>query len=707
MNFQSSISNLRSSLGKLIAGKSWRSLWGAGLDGSTSEAAELRRPYEQSVWVFRAIQTVAMPIASMPLKFTRPGDSTALTDPEREQFWSRPARSAEGTMSRNDFIEATVAWLQLEGQAFWILDDTWLRSSGMKTKSPLLLVRPDRVRPIHVGGLADGALLGWEFTDGAGKRTLLLPEQVARPRFFNPYDPLKGLAPWRAAKVAAEADFAAGVFARNLSKNNGDRGAYVIAKSGVVDDAQRQQIESMLREKREQSRRGVYKTAFLTGDISVEDPKVQSVDAAFINQRLEHRHEIFIAFGVPASMCDVTASYSVGSASDRYRLIEDTCQPIGAKLCEHIERVETMRSGVELQACFDWSNHSVMQQVRAERATTAEKLWKMGMPMEEVNEYLQLGLPDYEGNKKAWLPMNLQEVGAPEEEPDETPQPPAPKPEEEDSAAAQAAFTRAADSLTSILSQSSASSKAAKDESEELWLKHMALRAAAVKAFKAQLTKTIAEARAETLANLEEKMLQRGLLDLIFDLGKFTVNLWLRSKGVFGNILATAAEQFSEELGLDDPWKMEDPNVMAFMGSRESKIKDAGEHIWHQVKDTINEGLEKGESNAKIAGRVREAFNGISKERAEMIAQTEVSAAYGGARQLGMEQTGVSYKKWLTARDEKVRASHLEVDGDIIPVPEKFTVGDSELMHPGDPHGSAAEVINCRCVCVAARKPKE
>ena len=98
------LSNIRERIGAMIAGKSWRSLWGAGLDGMSSEAAELRRPYEQSPWVFRAIQSVAQPIASIPLKFTRPGDATAITDPELEAFWNRPARSIEGGMSRHSSL---------------------------------------------------------------------------------------------------------------------------------------------------------------------------------------------------------------------------------------------------------------------------------------------------------------------------------------------------------------------------------------------------------------------------------------------------------------------------------------------------------------------------------------------------------------------------------------------------------------------------
>ncbi len=45
--------------------------------------------------------------------------------------------------------------------------------------------------------------------------------------------------------------------------------------------------------------------------------------------------------------------------------------------------------------------------------------------------------------------------------------------------------------------------------------------------------------------------------------------------------------------------------------------------------------------------------------------------------------------------DKKTRPSHQRVDGEIREIDERFSNG---LMFPGDPEGSAGEVINCRCV---------
>lgn len=51
-------------------------------------------------------------------------------------------------------------------------------------------------------------------------------------------------------------------------------------------------------------------------------------------------------------------------------------------------------------------------------------------------------------------------------------------------------------------------------------------------------------------------------------------------------------------------------------------------------------------------------------------------------------------KQWDAVLDGRTRDSHRRVDGEIRELDEKFPNG---LMFPGDPSGSAAEVINCRC----------
>jgi len=372
---------------------------------------KLYRAFEQSTWVMRAIKKIAGPIAAVDLNFSRGGEQ--FQDPELTAFWATPATG----MTRTDLLEATVGWLKLEGEAFWILDDTWLvpfpNFKSQISNLKLTVARPDRMR--HV--VRNGVLVGWEYVDAGGNQAVLLPEQVIQTKFWNPYNDWRGLAELKPCRDAAEADYLAGKFNLNLMRNNGDQGVYVIAKDEIPQDAQRQQIIDQIREKRELAQRGVFKPVFLNGDITIEDPKVRVPDADFVAARLQNRHEIYMAMGVPPSMADVKASYSIGSASDWFMLIAETCIPLGEKICQAINQVARRQTGLDLSASFDWDEHPVIQAVRRERADTAHKYFQMGVPLQALNDYLDLELPECPGWEKAYVPSKLVEVAEGESKP--------------------------------------------------------------------------------------------------------------------------------------------------------------------------------------------------------------------------------------------------------------------------------------------------
>ena len=56
-------------------------------------------------------------------------------------------------------------------------------------------------------------------------------------------------------------------------------------------------------------------------------------------------------------------------------------------------------------------------------------------------------------------------------------------------------------------------------------------------------------------------------------------------------------------------------------------------------------------------------------------------------------------KVWIATNDEKTRPSHVEAHGQRVPLDALFAVGTDDLEYPGDPNGSAEEIINCRCRC--------
>lgn len=121
------------------------------------------------------------------------------------------------------------------------------------------------------------------------------------------------------------------------------------------------------------------------------------------------------------------------------------------------------------------------------------------------------------------------------------------------------------------------------------------------------------------------------------------------------------------------------------------------------VASQLKTGLESGETVNDLANRIGHVL-GENRGRALNIARTQTAGAVGSGRHTGMKAAGVELKSWLTAGDETVRSAHREAgqkyaDGIAVDLP--FVVAGETLMFPGDPSGSAGNIINCRCVELA------
>jgi hypothetical protein len=146
--------------------------------------------------------------------------------------------------------------------------------------------------------------------------------------------------------------------------------------------------------------------------------------------------------------------------------------------------------------------------------------------------------------------------------------------------------------------------------------------------------------------------------------------------------------------------------VMAQLAQTQNFLVRIPDEVYNLVFAEIADGVNSGENVPRIAERVDSVLATSGSERwtnrARVIAVTETTRAYGaGTTAAGLEQSRVTgrllQKRWRTEHDDRVRAEHRAVDGTTVPLYQPFRVGNDMLMFPGDPMGSADEVINCRC----------
>lgn len=146
--------------------------------------------------------------------------------------------------------------------------------------------------------------------------------------------------------------------------------------------------------------------------------------------------------------------------------------------------------------------------------------------------------------------------------------------------------------------------------------------------------------------------------------------------------------------------------VMSQLAQTQNFLVRIPDEVYNLVFAEITDGVNAGEDVDQVAHRVDRVLSYTGSERwpsrARTIAQTEVTRAYGaGALAGGMEQSRVTgrllRKRWDTERDERVRISHRQVDGEVRDLGMPFYVDGVPLMFPGDPMGPPETVINCRC----------
>lgn len=166
-----------------------------------------------------------------------------------------------------------------------------------------------------------------------------------------------------------------------------------------------------------------------------------------------------------------------------------------------------------------------------------------------------------------------------------------------------------------------------------------------------------------------------------------------------------SAEIVMADLGVDIAFDVHNTRADRQIVKQSQRFaKDVNVTTRKDLKRVLTEGFREGESVPKLAKRIRGVFDKAIERgedivntgsRARTIARTEIIGASNGGSLEGMKQSKVVKKKeWLTAKDDRVRDAHEDMDG--------VTVGINELFAPGDGAVQYPQSINERCTVVAS-----
>ncbi len=175
-------------------------------------------------------------------------------------------------------------------------------------------------------------------------------------------------------------------------------------------------------------------------------------------------------------------------------------------------------------------------------------------------------------------------------------------------------------------------------------------------------------------------------------------------------VLSTAGQQLFDEIGKDSVWRLPSQDAIQFVQDRANLLANVPDEVHAEIMQSIEHGLQQGESRKELMARISSAFDEIGRSRAETIANTETAAAFNYSRDKAMREAGVTHKKWLHSQSPLIkepRPTHLEADGQIQPIDDPFDVGGVQFMRPADDSLGAGpeDIINCHCVAIAVEAP--
>jgi hypothetical protein len=162
--------------------------------------------------------------------------------------------------------------------------------------------------------------------------------------------------------------------------------------------------------------------------------------------------------------------------------------------------------------------------------------------------------------------------------------------------------------------------------------------------------------------------------------------------------------------------------LLGFLYGRSlSRITSVRQGLVLYLQEFIAQGVSDNKTIVEIRNDITKLVNrkDFYRWQALRIARTETTAAANYASTLVSKTSGVDTDKvWISAGDARTRRlpkdqfSHVAMNLVKVPSDQPFKVpsksGVQDMMYPGDPNGSAGNVINCRCSsAIVPRRDKD
>lgn len=671
----------------------------------TGESITKTNAYKRHVWVYACINAVARNVARVPMQFFQKGSDKktakeVTTGPIPQLF-----QFVNPQLNQFQLKEGSMVFKLMTGEFFWHFNKL-----GDTVTSIDLLYPPGMKERLSDN---QQELIGWDYSDGKIKESFS-PEEILHVDFFNPYNKWRGLSPLCAAMFSVEIDDAARQFDKSILRNGSAPGGTIETEQAYSKPADERIKEDW--KKRHSGEQKAGKIAVMWNGMKYKQITLTQKEVQYIEQKKMSRTEICAVYKVPPIEVGLFEDASFNNAREQVRMFwTTTLIPEMESVADDINTnfLDKGKTGLELR--WDYSVIPELQQNLEEKIKQAESLWKMGVPLDAINEKIELGFDTgkWPWAKSWWIPLSLRPAEETIESIENPPVAPAlpepveeePEEDEEISEDAEKDYQIFVDNIGSRMKD-----VAAERRLFFIWRNFILQTDPIYRGYRKVLEKFFFELRSEVLSNFfseveELNFKKKGLEDSqLFDFEEDLKKLMALSTPFFEDAIIKGGNLVLEEIGVAGAFELVNSNTINFLNQNVTFLKGILTSYNEEIREVLSAGVEEGLPIKDIAENLTHKLN-IVKSRAKRIARTEINGAANAGRVFAMDDNGIEEHQWLNSFDAKVRELHL-ID-QIVKVGEEFSLG---LKWPGDKTGSgssAGNIINCRCTTIAVLREVE
>ncbi len=635
-------------------------------ESTWGDQTSINKTYENISWVYRCIDITATNIAKLPIKIFR--DKDDVTDhPDFDIF-----KSPNKIQSIYDFIYESISRLRLQGELFWELtiENGKIVMMYADWSSDEVKVIPDPVDLI-AGYKRQINNREFEFT----------PEEVFYVKYFNPFSNLRGMSPLRAARNPMILELNAMDYNKSFFKQGMQpSGSFTTDKSISPKEAER--LQKTLQD-HYAGQSTMHRPLVLWGGLQFDSFVKQTLrDAEFTELRKMNREDICSALGVTLEALGVGEKTFENVNQAKKMLWELTLIPTATKLQSLITKslLPRLSRMSNLRFAFDTSDVEILKDDLEKKMLIFDKGFKAGAvtPNDIRVDVFGKDAIETPAMETTYLPISASPI---EQRNEPTPQP-------------QLSFHSRYEKASTFEERTKIwNDKIAKIDPHE-----NAIEKEMKKFFKRQGKKVVANVK-KVLSKKDFDKVHLETEGVIFDL-----QFWIKelNNQVDPLIIAALLDAMDEFVDLDT-FDVTHPAIRGALGDRLLKYsQDVNTTTKKSIIKQINLGFDNAESVEQIAQRI--ATNVFGDEtllvRARRIARTEAVGASNFGTQKGLELTNrFQNKMWITSRDERVRDTHVEMEGKVIGINENFVLSDGKTM-------PFPQEINERCIHIGTLEPK-